>query len=192
MSGERSGYIVAGFAGVILAAIVHIVAVLAAPQLASRNAATRLANREQPERSVLLARAAPGKVAFPFQDPAVSIAVCGFDLAVAPVRVRMPVGLLVTTVSLHGADGRAFYAITDRAAREGAVEIVVMTRGQLDEAIRQDDEDEPTGDVRVLAPDLRGIAVARVVSRQPSDRADADEAAAALSCKAEVDEEVKE
>jgi uncharacterized membrane protein len=176
------------FSGLVLAGIVHIVTILALPHLASHNLQTRFLDPADAGKTVPLTGEAGKAASLPFHDPTVAIAACGYDLSDTAVRLRLPAGALLTTLSLHNSDGRAFYAVTDRVAREGVVEIVLMTRAQLDEAIRNDD-DEPTGDVRVVAPSLRGIAVARAVTRFPSDMSDAEKLALSLTCKPEIETE---
>ena len=86
MSGQRSGILLAIGAGAVLAAITHIVAVLAAPHVASRNAHRRLAG-DAAERIVVLPRAAAGAQAIPYQDPAVAIAAPQDDVGVRIVGV---------------------------------------------------------------------------------------------------------
>jgi hypothetical protein len=60
--------------------------------------------------------------------------------------------------------------------------IVVMTARQLDEARAAEDENEPSRDVRVVAPEQRGFVVARVAAPATSLRAQAEEAAKAVAC----------
>lgn len=176
-------------AGIVLAAMVHIVVVLAVPAMASRTAFARLTDATDTARTRPVAWPEPGKAILPLQDPAVALAVCGYDLRDGPMRVRLPVAELVTTLSLHGEDGRAFYALTDRAAREGVLDLLVLTRSQLDETLRNEDEEDLPSYVRVLAPIERGIAVARVVTRAESDRADAMAAALMITCARETPED---
>ncbi len=75
-----------------------------------------------------------------------------------------------------------FFAVTDRAAVRGELEIVVMTRRQLDEALAEEDEDEPSRDVRIVAPRQEGLIVVRAAAPFPSQRREAEEAAKAVSC----------
>jgi uncharacterized membrane protein len=80
-----------------------------------------------------------------------------------------------------------FFAVTDRAAVRGELQIVVLTQRQLDEALAQEDEDEPSRDVRIVAPRRVGFVIIRVAAPFPSQRPLAEEAAKAVSCV--VDEE---
>jgi hypothetical protein len=62
------------------------------------------------------------------------------------------------------------------------LDLVVMTRQQLDEALAREDEDEPSRDVRVVSPTREGLVIIRVLASQPSRRAQAEDAAKAVSC----------
>jgi uncharacterized membrane protein len=75
-----------------------------------------------------------------------------------------------------------FYAVTDRAAVRGSLDLVVMTRAQLDEALAGENEDDPTRDVRIVAPAETGLVVVRVLASRPSQRAEAEAVARAVSC----------
>jgi uncharacterized membrane protein len=122
-------------------------------------------------------------------DPSTAVAACAYDLAQGPVRVAAKVGALPQSLSFHARGTGVFFAVTDRAAVRGDLEIVVMTRRQLDETLAAEDEEEPSQDVRIVAPRTEGIVVARVMAPSPSVRPEAENAAKAVSCTVETDEE---
>ena len=68
-----------------------------------------------------------------------------------------------------------FFAVTDRAAVRGELELVVMTRRQLDEALASEDEDEPSRDVRIVAPRGEGLVIVRVARALPEPAQRGDE-----------------
>ena len=91
-------------------------------------------------------------------------------------------GALFQSLSFHTKGGGTFFAITDRAAVRGVLELVVMTRRQLDEALAAEDEDEPSTDVRIVAPRGEGLVVVRALAAFPSLRGAAEDAAKSVSC----------
>ena len=98
------------------------------------------------------------------------------------MRVSARTGALFQSVSLHARAGGVFFAITDRAAVRGALDLVLMTRRQLDEALATEDPDEPSRDVRIVAPSREGLVVIRVLAAFPSQREEASEVAKSVSC----------
>jgi uncharacterized membrane protein len=78
--------------------------------------------------------------------------------------------------------------VTDRAAVRGELEIVAMTARQLDEARAAEDENEPSRDVRIVAPEQQGFVIVRVAAPTPSQRSQAEAVAKAVSCITEQEE----
>lgn len=171
--------------GLVLAGIVHISTVLSVPYLAKHSAYDRLADGLTMHKSALVTPAAAPSL--PFSDPATVLAVCPFDLAKVPVRVRAPVGDHLLTLSFLGSDGRIFYGLSDRAAQRGVIDLVLMTRAQLDEALRADAEDEVPRDVRLMSPVERGLVIVRVLPLLPSERPDAQALALRTTCSPDPD-----
>jgi uncharacterized membrane protein len=166
----------------VLAAIAHLAAVLAIPYLAEKDAFSRLRSTLSADRSEIIA--APGDLGtwLPYPDPDVALSTCAYTLEEGPVRVSARTGALFQSVSLHARAGGVFFAITDRAAVRGALDLVLMTRRQLDEALATEDPDEPSRDVRIVAPSREGLVVIRVLAAFPSQREEASEVAKSVSC----------
>jgi uncharacterized membrane protein len=179
---ERARFLLATLCGIVLAGVVHIVIVLAAPRFAERDAFARLRNTITAQNAQIVAAPGAGGTWLPHPDPAVVVAACAFDLSAGPMRVSTQTGALPQSVSLHAKGGSVFFAVTDRAAIRGELELVVMTRRQLDEALAEEDEDEPSRDVRIVAPRREGLAIVRVAAPFPSQRKEAEETARAVSC----------
>ena len=108
--------------GLVLAAIVHLTAVLAMPWLAEQDAFSRLRATVSADRSEIVS--APGQQAtwLPYPDPNVALATCAYTLDEGPVRVSARTGPLFQSLSLHARGGGVVFAITDRAAIRGALE----------------------------------------------------------------------
>jgi uncharacterized membrane protein len=178
----RAQFLVATLCGVVLAALVHLSAVLAIPFLAEQDAFSRLRATISADRSEIVA--APGEKGtwLPYPDPNTALATCAYNLDEGPVRVSARTGPLFQSLSLHGRAAGVFFAITDRAAIRGTLDLVVMTRRQLDEALASEDPEDPSRDVRILSPAREGLVVVRVLAAIASQREDAVEAAKSVSC----------
>lgn len=168
--------------GLALAAAVHIVAVLLIPSFID-NAPLSAAMREAPLHQTTLEPApSPAAPGLPFLDPATAISICPYDVSRQPVRVKASVGDEPLSLSFHALDGRVFYALSDRAAQRGVIDLVLLTRAQLDEALSLEDEEDAPQEVRLLSPVSRGYVIARVLALQPGDMPAARVLASGLSC----------
>ncbi len=178
---ENGRFILATLVGLVLAGLVHIAAVFGVPWLGDRDAFNRLRSTMSAERSELVSSLG-GDTWLPHPDPAVAISACAYNLADGPVRIATRTGSLFQSVSFHGRGGGVYYAITDRAAVRGVLEVLVMTGPQLDEALALEDEEEPTRELRVVSPSREGLVIVRVLASTASQRAAAEEAARGVSC----------
>ena len=95
------------------------------------------------------------------------MAFCRFDLAHGPVRITAPTGRAFASVSFHTRRGLVFYALTDKAATRGAIEAVLATPEDIRTLEAQEDEEDPSRDLRVSAPARVGYALMRVFSESP-------------------------
>lgn len=181
-SGKR--LLLATLAGLVLAGIVHIVAVLLIPLLAERDAATVYRRLGMQGRAELISRPRDGaRLPVPREsDPFVVTAVCSYDLSAGPMRILARTGTLPLGLTLHRQGGGVIYAITDRAAIRGAVEFVVMTEEQRDERAASDEDGEAARELRVVSDTPDGLLVVRVLAKRPSDREDAEALASGVVC----------
>ena len=176
--------LLATLAGLVLAGIVHIVAILLIPLLAERDAATVYRELGMHGRAELIARSRDGRAPpGPREsDPFLATAVCSYDLSAGPMRVLARTGTLPLGLTLHRQGGGVIYAITDRAAIRGAVAFVVMTEEQRDELAASEEEGEAAHELRVVSDTPTGLVVVRVLVKRPSDREDAEALATGVVC----------
>lgn len=165
--------------GLVLAGIVHILAVLLIPRFADHDAHALLSGRGLEGRAELID---PAQTRLLDRDPAAVVAICAYDLADGPLRIEARRGGLPLAISLHQPGGGVFYAVTDRAAVRGGISFVIVTRAQLNERIAQEDEGEVEREFRVVAPLERGLVVTRVLARRASERQEAEALATATTC----------
>jgi uncharacterized membrane protein len=170
-------------AALLIAGIVHIASILIMPRLALNDPFARVAALAPLNKMTLLPASAPGTEVLPFEDPAMAMGVCRFDLARGPVRLRTiltPNALLL--LSFHGRYGQTFYSMTDRGASRGRLEVVIATRDQLDEIESRDSDEELPQELRLEAPTLQGFVLLRALAERPSLMSDAQSRIASVSC----------
>lgn len=174
-------FLLATVCGLVLAAMVHIIAVLSVPWLSEQDAFARLRGTLAADRSQLIGAHGLDNW-LPRADPAAVLAACAYNLGEGPLRISARIGPIFESLSFHARGGGPFYAVTDRAAVRGALDLVLMTRRQLDEAQASEDEAEVSRDVRIVASQREGLAVIRVVAPFPSQREEAEAAAKSVLC----------
>ena len=166
-----------------IAALVHIVAILIIPLYATRDAFARLSPLGPVNATIALPQPGPQERLIPYGDPAVASAFCRFDLTDGPLRVKAPVdGSGFASLSFHTRRGSIFYAITDKAATHGMLEALVLTEEQLRVVSAKDDEDAPVQELRVVSTARQGFALMRALSEEPSLYPRAAARARSLTC----------
>ena len=169
-------------AGVLLGGIVHLVAVLALPRIATQDAYSRLTPMTKLNAVTQLPLADPSNAPMPFMDPAFAVAVCRYDLANAPLKLTTPVGQAYTSVSFYTRFGVAYYAINDRAAGRRVIELELMTAEQRSQL--PDDEEVTAADRLIVeSPTQTGLVVLRALSPEPSSLPVARGILAAAQCR---------
>lgn len=173
-----------GLAVAFIAGVVHLSSVFAMPHVAPHDAFTRLSKIvTQPNQAVLLPQPLPGHELAPFEDPAMAQAVCMFDLTRGSLRLRAKLDPdALVTLSFRSRTGRVFYAMTDRAATKGTIDIHLLTPTQLQAVQADDDEDNPPQELRLVAPQLKGFVLIDALVRYPSERSAAEARALSVSC----------
>lgn len=169
----------------VLAAIIHIAVILVLPKASRAGRMSGVWNSLTALKTVPIDADTASTISPRFLDPSAAMAVCPFRLDQHPVRITMPLGDGLVSLSFHDFDGRVFYALNDRAGQKGVIDLVLMVRRQLDEALSADEDDEVAKDVRLLSPVAEGIVVVRVLAMQPSERAAAKSRAMQLQCESE-------
>lgn len=170
-----------------IAALVHIAAILMIPLYATRDAFARLSGLGPVNATIALEQPGPQARLLPYRDPAVASAFCRFDLSAGPLRVRAPAdGSGFVSLSFHTRRGGIFYAITDKAATHGMLQALVLTENQLRALEAKDDEDTPVQDLRVVSTAEQGFVMMRAFSEEPSLYPRAERRVRALTCATEA------
>jgi uncharacterized membrane protein len=167
--------------GLLLGGIVHLSSILLLPRTATQDAYTRIAAAVPANRMVPLPAPTPDDAVLPFMDPAFASAVCRYDLAAGPLKLRVPVSQAYTSVSFYSRNGVAYYAINDRAAGRRIIELDLMTARQR--ADLPDDEEVTAADRLIVeAPTATGLILVRTFGPEPGLMPMARRALAAARC----------
>jgi len=160
-----------------IAGITHIASILAMPRLAPNDAFARMG------RLAPLHQTTPLVAAAPFDDPALAQAVCRYDLSRAPTRLRAALSPdALVTLSFNARYGEIFYSMTDRSATRGRLDVLLLTRAQLDRVEQEDSEDELPQELRIVSPTLEGFVLVRSLAERVGERDDARRRVASVAC----------
>jgi uncharacterized membrane protein len=167
--------------GLLLGGIVHLATVLLLPRTATQDAYTRLSPTVPVNSRVPLPAPTPDEAMLPFMDPAFATAVCRYDLAAGPLKLRVPVSQAYTSVSFYARTGIAYYAINDRAAGRRIIELDLMTSAQRAE-VPEDEEVTAADRLIVESPTPTGLILVRTFAPEPGLMPMARRALAAAQC----------
>lgn len=172
----------------IFAGLVHLSTVLAMPWLATRDGYWRIMQMA-PDNQMALLTPAQVQASLPFSDPATVTAACRYVLDNGPVRIRVVATQMPVSVVLLRKGAGIFHSVSDKAATQGVLEVVVATPAQMDQIIELDVDDEPVQEIRVVSPQETGLALVRGLAAVPSTRPGLEAAIAQATCEAERLEE---
>jgi uncharacterized membrane protein len=173
-------------AGVLLGLIVHLVAVLALPRIATQDAYSRLTPMTKLNAVTQLPVADPSNAPMPFMDPAFAIAVCRYDLSGGPIKLTVPVSQAYTSVSFYTRSEVAYYAINDRSAGRRLIELDLMTEAQHAEL--PEEEDVTSADRLIIdSPTDTGLIVMKALAPEPGLMPQAQASLAASRCQVQVE-----
>jgi uncharacterized membrane protein len=167
----------------VLAGLIHIVAVLALPALAPQTAWKRLLPLSAPNTMAVLPGATPAKSTFPFMAPDIRYAFCRFDLSQGPVRIRASVDSDLWLIALYSPAGDNFYTVTGADMKTPRLELIVADKNQT---VAEEGVDAPEGSdqVAVVRSDFgQGIALIRAPLTGPSLAPRTEAALAAATCR---------
>lgn len=168
-------------AGVLLGLIVHLVAVLALPRIATQDAYSRLTPMTKLNAVTQLASVDPTNAPMPFMDPAFAVAICRYDLSGGPIKLTVPVSQAYTSVSFYTRSEVAYYAINDRSAGRKVIELDLMTQAQHAEL--PEEEDVTSADRLIIdSPTETGLIVMKALAPEPGLMPQAQASLAASKC----------
>lgn len=178
------GPFVYGLLVLTVAGLVHLSTVLALPWLAARDGFVRLGALVR-DNEMSLVTHADARASLPFSDPATAMAGCRYVLDKGPVRVRAAVGPSVLSVIFLRKGAGIFQSVSDRAATQNVLDIVIATPEQMQKIISLDSDDEPVQEIRLTSADEVGLVLVRAVVPTESERGQIEALVAAATCEAE-------
>ncbi|MCA0423480.1 MAG: hypothetical protein LCH61_09175 [Proteobacteria bacterium] len=169
----------------VVAGIIHLSTVLVMPWVATRDGFLR-ASALARDNSMIVLSATEVRNALPYTDPAQAVAVCRFVLDRGPVRVRLATADWPTTILFLRKGAGIFHSLTEKAATQGVVDVVIATSEQMDKITALDSDDDPVQELRVTAPVDIGIVLVRSLVRTDSEREGVMKQLRNTSCEAET------
>jgi uncharacterized membrane protein len=171
---------------------IHLSTLLALPTMTPNSAYFRLAANLPLGEVRLLPRATPESPGLPFSDPFAFLAVCRFDLAEGPLRLRATAdGDHPLSVSVRMANGAVVYSGSDNQTH-GRFNILIVTRAQadaVDEARDQMDDAARAAleadELRLVAPQAKGFAMFRLLALRQGETENVGAQRDGFECKVE-------
>jgi uncharacterized membrane protein len=174
------------------AVAIHLLAVLSLPALAPGASFRKLALPLAPGERALLPRAATASGGSAFADPFAALALCRFDLAQGPLRVRAASdGDHPASVSVRLADGTIIYSANDKQTPSGKFNVLVLTQAQSDALETEQDNADQAGaggasdELRLVSPGARGFVLFRTLGLREGDYEAAAAARGGFECSVE-------
>lgn len=170
-----------------VAGITHILAIFALPEAAAKDPYAQIFEHAKLATLSPLPPTLPDQQVIPFADPAMVRVLCPFDLSQGGVRLHADVeGDRLLSFSFRTRAGRIFYAMTDLAAQQGKMDLVVLTPAQLEAVEAGDDEENPPQDLRLIAPETQGSVIISALVAYPAERNNTEERLKSISCQVEA------
>jgi uncharacterized membrane protein len=166
----------------VLAGLIHVVAVLALPELAPKSGYGRLASLGPANTMIQIPPAAPGRQVLPMMGPDVRYAFCRFDLADGPVRLNAKVANELLLIALYTPEGENFYSVVAPDMKRPEIDLIIITG---DQAVAEAGVDAPESSENVIvvnSPVRDGIALLRMTMNGPSRASHVERTLAAASC----------
>lgn len=164
-----------------IAGLVHIGSLLGVPRFATQGPYERLATLKADGRFVTLADEGEDADMLAFRDPAFVTAACRYDLKDGPVTVTAALPSTYGAVAFHNRFGQPYYALTDKAATDGVVEVTILAAHHVP-AAELDDPEEGKPALRIVSPTETGFALVRLFAPGASARPSLRELAAKATC----------
>lgn len=104
--------------------VLHIVATLAAPQLAIATAFNRLERILPANQIVVLPEISAGTQPLPFMSPALRYAMCRFDTAHSTIDVSVELSIAGSSLTIYSTEGESIYTAADSEIAQHRVQII--------------------------------------------------------------------
>lgn len=161
------GLVIACLAGVVGAALLHLIIVLSLPSFSQRDAYTRILAEGEIHQFYRLGDM-PDRAGLQKDDPFIDLSVCGFDVSEGPVRLTAVAdGVPFWSLALYDSASNEVFSINDRTSSGGRLDLVIATPAQLTQ-LRKDLPETISQAILVETKSADGYAVLRALSPQAS------------------------
>lgn len=153
--------------GLIGAALLHLVIVLALPDFSERDAYTRVLAEGEISRFYPLGEK-PDAAGLAQDDPFVDVAVCAFDISERPARLTAANGgVPFWSLGIYDQSSNEMFSINDRTSAGGVLDLVIATPMQLT-ALRKALPQAVSQSILVESRHAEGYVVLRSLAPQKS------------------------
>lgn len=152
--------------GVVGAALLHVIIVLALPSFTGIDAYTKLTAFDADQRFVRFG-AKPDAMGFSNGDPFLRTAACLVSVAERPVRLTAPAGPVFWSFAVYDSDSNEIFSMNDRSQAGGDLDAIIGSPEQL-ARIRRDNPDAASDNVLIEMPRPEGYVVIRALVPTPS------------------------
>ncbi|KQS67899.1 hypothetical protein ASG39_05995 [Rhizobium sp. Leaf371] len=166
--------------GVIGAALLHIVIILALPRFTAEDAYSRVLGLYEMD-SFFPLTSAPGPTGLSNDDPYLRVAVCGFSVLGGPVRFTAAGDVPFWSLAIYDSGSNEIFSMSNATAVDNRVDVVAATPLQLVE-LRKQPADTIGQTITVEMPDDEGYAVLRALAPLGSYEAAASRFLAEAGC----------
>lgn len=173
-------FVFAAVTGLVGAALLHIIIILALPSFTGQDAYTRV-QAEGPENAFYSLPDMSQGEGLANLDPYVKVAVCHFDVTTQPVRFVAGKGPGFWSLAVYNSRSDEVFSINDRTSVDGSVDVLAASSVQLGR-IRKALPDSLSRTITVELKDPLGYAVLRTMAPQTSFEENAREFLADAVC----------
>jgi uncharacterized membrane protein len=167
---------------IVLAGLIHVIAVLTLPLLAPRNAYARLADMGPANTIIQLPALEPGQQVMPQMAPDVRYAMCLFDLTEGPIYLQANVPDELWLIAFYTPIGENFYTVIGADMKRSNVDVVVTTEDQSVADATGNSAEALENLVVVNSPVSKGVALIRAPLAGASRSFEAERALEATYC----------
>ncbi|WP_275789642.1 DUF1254 domain-containing protein [Pararhizobium gei] len=152
--------------GLVGAALLHIVIILALPRFTGQDAYSRVLGLYEMDSFFPLTNE-PGATGLANDDPFLRVAVCGFSVSTSPARFVAKGSVPFWSLSIYDADSNEIFSMNDQTAVNGNLDLVLATPIQLVD-LRKSPPEALAQSIMVEMPNEEGYAVLRALAPTPS------------------------
>ena len=168
----------------LLGGIIHIVATLAVPFVASSTAFARLRDTLPANRMVILPPPVPGKQPLPFLTPDALYAMCRYDISVDSLAVTAAMAHAGWTLSMHTPQGDNFYVMPAQQLRGGDVSLLLVPGADRLSEFASAPRRISASESYIPSPSWEGLVIVRAPLKGLAWRAEAEALLRRASCTA--------